>query len=414
MADTRRTVHLHRLVNDIANLLRHFGFDHRHPDARLFIAQNIHRFGRFQNQQTHRFNLDLRARNRLHVLAQINDLFAKRDTVQTAIDHQIQRLFRLPDRTHAVVNTTRSKTHLRNFKTLAFAPKNAVFRHAHIGESNVHMAVRCIVMTKHMHGSKDFNTGVIHRHKDLGLLAERFGIRRSFDHHDHHLTARITRARDVVFFAVQHPFAVFQHSHHTDILRIRRSAIRFGHRKRRTDFTREQRLEPFVFLLLRADTFQHFHVACVRRGTIQSLGRERVFPKLCGDVGVVQVRQPFARLRVGQEEVPKARITRLLLGGFHQFHLTRRVRPAVLAPFASFEIFLGHRVHILANVLHHSVQKRLGLVGHFKVVQARWIFAIGHLRCLLFVDPFGRTFLDEGVNTFFKIFCFGQISEHFA
>ncbi|KIN78935.1 Regulatory protein, TetR [Sulfitobacter mediterraneus KCTC 32188] len=317
LADACRAMHLHRLINDIADLLWHFGLDHRHPDAGLLVAQHIHRLGGLEHQQTHRFNLDLGAGNGFHVLAQIDDLFAKGDAAEAAFDHQIQRLFGLPDRAHAMVNTAWSKAHLADFKTAPFAPKHVFLRHAHIGELDVHMPVRRIVMAKDMHRAQDLNTGVVHRHKDLALLAERFGVGGGFDHHDHDFAARITSAGDVVFLAVDHPFTVFQHRGGRDVLGIRRGDIRLCHRKGRADFTRQQRLEPCVFLLLGADPFQHFHIAGVRRRTIQRLRRQRVLAQLGRDIGVVEIGQAFAGFGIGQEKVPQTAFTGLLLGAFH-------------------------------------------------------------------------------------------------
>ena len=86
----------------------------------------------------------------------------------------------------------------------------------------------------------------------------------------------------------------------------------------------------FSFCSWRADTFQHFHVAGVGRGTVQRFGGEGVFAQLSRDIGVIEVRQTFAGFRVGQKEVPQPASARLLLGTFQQFQLARVVGPAVL------------------------------------------------------------------------------------
>ena len=92
------------------------------------------------------------------------------------MDHQIQRLFRRADRTHAVVNAARSKAHLTDFKTASLAPQDVFLGDAHVCKPDLHMAMGCIVMAKHAHRANDFHTGRIHRHQNLALLAEFFRV----------------------------------------------------------------------------------------------------------------------------------------------------------------------------------------------------------------------------------------------
>ena len=64
-----RTMDLHGFVNDVADFFRHHRLDHRHPNAGLFVAQNIHRFGGFEDHEPHGLNLNPRAAEHFHVLA---------------------------------------------------------------------------------------------------------------------------------------------------------------------------------------------------------------------------------------------------------------------------------------------------------------------------------------------------------
>ena len=219
--------------------------------------------------------------------------------------------------------------------------------------------MRRVIVTEDMHRAEDLDAGRVNGNEDLALLAEGFGIGRGLDHDDHDLAARIARAGDVVFLAVHHPFAVFQLGGHGDVLGIRRGDIGFRHRKGGADFAGQQGFEPLLLLLGRSHAFQHFHVAGVRRGTVQRFGGEGVLAQFGGDIGVIEVRQPFAGFGIGQKEVPQPRLARLLLGAVQQFKLTRVVGPAVLVLLLQPVEFLCDRVHVFADMLDHRVQQGL-------------------------------------------------------
>ena len=75
-----------------------------------------------------------------------------------------------------MVDTARSKAHLADLESTALTPEDVAFGDPDVGEFDVHVTVRGIVMTKDMHRPDNLDTGGVDRHKDLGLLAERFCI----------------------------------------------------------------------------------------------------------------------------------------------------------------------------------------------------------------------------------------------
>ena len=126
-----------------------------------------------------------------------------------------------------------------------------------------------------------------------------------------------------------------------------------------------------LLLFRRSDAFQHLHIASVGGRAVQGLRRQRAFAQFSGDIGVIEVRQPFARLGIRQKEVPQPRLTRLLLGPVEQFQLTGGIGPPIGAAFAKSKELLGDRIDILADVLGNSGQKRLGLLRHFEIVHVQ-------------------------------------------
>ena len=133
----------------------------------------------------------------------------------------------------------------------------------------MHVAARRVIFAEHMHRPQDLHAGRVHRHQDLGLLAACRAIVTGAHHHDHHLAARITGTRDIEFLAVDHPVLAITHGTGADVLGIRRGHIGLGHGIGRADFTGEQGLQPALLLLVRANPFQHFHVAGVGRRAVQ-------------------------------------------------------------------------------------------------------------------------------------------------
>jgi len=112
LRDAGRAVDLHRLVDDQADLLRHHRLHHADPDAGFLVAEHVHRFRGFQHHQPHRLDLAARLRDDLEIAAEMGDLLAEGFTGEPARNHQVERLFRLADGAHAVMDAARPETDL--------------------------------------------------------------------------------------------------------------------------------------------------------------------------------------------------------------------------------------------------------------------------------------------------------------
>src|SRR5258708_33728293 len=75
----------------------------------------------------------------------MGDLLAEGFPCQAARHHHIERLFRLADGAHAVMDAARPETDLRDLKAPAFAEQDVVFGHPDIVEAPMHGAARRMV-----------------------------------------------------------------------------------------------------------------------------------------------------------------------------------------------------------------------------------------------------------------------------
>ena len=172
--------------------------------------------------------------------------------------------------------------------------------------------------------------GVSRGHQDLALLAVPGRRRVGLAHHDHDLGVRVHRAGDPPLAAVEDVLVAVPLDPGLDVGRVGRGDVRLGHRERRADLGRQQRLEPALLLLGRAEEREHLHVAGVRRRAVEYGGRE--VPGVAGQLGergVLQVGQPGAvGVLLGQEEVPEPELAGLGLELLEDRRL--RPRPAVV------------------------------------------------------------------------------------
>ena len=84
------------------------------------------------------------------------------------------------------------------------------------------------------------------------------------------------------------------------------ATLGLGHAEAGADLALEQRHEPALLLLGRAEHRQHLHVAGVGRGAVERLGRD--LDAAAGQLRerrVLEVREARAPALVGQEQVPQ-------------------------------------------------------------------------------------------------------------
>ena len=167
LRDTGGAVHLNRLINDLADALGDHRLDGRDPDAGLGVAERVHCLGGAQHHHPHRFDLGAGPGDDFHIAAEADQRLAEALAGGATSHHQVKRLFRRTDRAHAVVNAARAEAQLADLETSPFAEEHVVGRDAHVIETDVHVAVRGIVLAEDVHGAEDFHARRIDRDEDL-------------------------------------------------------------------------------------------------------------------------------------------------------------------------------------------------------------------------------------------------------
>ena len=80
--------------------------------------------------------------------------------LEPALDHQLERLLGRADRAHAVVDAARAEAQLADLEAAALAEEDVLLRHPHVGEPEVHVAVRRVVVAEHVIGPTISTPGV--------------------------------------------------------------------------------------------------------------------------------------------------------------------------------------------------------------------------------------------------------------
>src|SRR6185312_7619435 len=133
-------VNLNRPVDDLAQHVRRRDLDHRDLGARALVADRVHEIGRLQRQQPALLDGDARLRDALQRHRLFRDRLAERDARLGALAHFLERVFRLADGAHAVMDASGAEPPLRDLEAAAFAQKDVRRRHADIDEIDLGMA----------------------------------------------------------------------------------------------------------------------------------------------------------------------------------------------------------------------------------------------------------------------------------
>ena len=124
---------------------------------------------------------------------------------------------------------------------------------------------------------------------------------------------------------------------------------------------------------------QHFHIARVRRVTVQGFRRKRHFAKLSSDISIIEVRHAVTDRGIRQEEIPETSLFSFVLGAFEKFKLARVKAPAVFERAAEFFILFLDRLHVLFDVFLHGLKQRNGCFRHFEVIHLQaWVNKAAH------------------------------------
>ncbi len=249
------------------------------------------------------------------------------------------------------------KPTLRDLEAAPFAQQHVGCGHAYVFEQHFARPVRHTVVTEHGQRTLHIDSRRIARHQNHRLLLVPVRIVRiGLAHEDENLAARIDRAGGIPLAPVDHIVVAVANDRRFDVGRIAGRHPRFRHGKARADFPGEQRCQPFLLLLFRAVTGQHFHVAGIGRRAIERLGSEQGTSHDFAQRRIFEVGQSGAVLRMGQEQIPESGGLALdldLLDDRGHFH-----RPDFLG-------FAEKALLVRINVLVHEGEQALLKIFYF-------------------------------------------------
>ena len=89
------------------------------------------------------------------------------------------------------MNASRAEATLGDFKTASFAQQQVTGGYPYIGQAHFHVAMRCIVVTKHAEGANHRDTGCVGGYQNHRLLFVAASVGVGFAHNDVDRAARI-------------------------------------------------------------------------------------------------------------------------------------------------------------------------------------------------------------------------------
>ena len=255
------------------------------------------------------------------------------------------------------MDAARPQTALRDLEPAALAQNHVRDRHAHVVERHFGVAVRRVIVAEHRQHAHDFHARGVARNQNLRLLQMAVGVvRGGLAHEDQDFAARVAHAGRPPLASVDDVFVPVAHDARLDVRGVGRGHGRLGHGEARPDLALQQRLQPRMLLFGRAVARQHFHVAGVRRGTVEHLGGPMHAAHDLGQRRVFEIRQAVAVLAFGQEQVPQPRGFGLVLQLFEDGRNLPAVRPGgellLERPFVGIYVVVHEPADLGPQVFH--------------------------------------------------------------
>jgi hypothetical protein len=92
------------------------------------------------------------------------------------------------------MDAARSKATLGDFEASPGSENDILLGYSHVGESKMHMAVRCVIHGENTHWPDNLYAWRVHRYEDLRVLLMAVIFRVCFNHTYQYLTAFISSA----------------------------------------------------------------------------------------------------------------------------------------------------------------------------------------------------------------------------
>ena len=297
-----------RLYRAIHHVQRNVGNDHLyHGDlaARCFVAHRVHHVRRLEDQQTRLFDFHARRRDVCANRTLFGDFPAECNARIHALAHGFERAFGHSDQTHAMMDSSWPQPPLRDFETAAFAQQHVRNGHADILERNFRVTVGRMIVAEYREHALHLDARCVHRHQNHRLLFMFWCVGIGLAHENRYLAAWIACAGRPPLSSIDNVGISVAHDVALDIRRVGRCHGRLRHGKTRTNLAIQQRLQPALLVFRRTITRQHFHVARIRRGTIEYFRRHGGTAHDLAQRRVFQIRQPGPVFAFRQEQIPE-------------------------------------------------------------------------------------------------------------
>ena len=195
-----------RLDGEIEHPAEHVGrgdLDHGDLGERRLVAELVHRVGRLQHQQARLVDRDPRFGHAFEHHRLLAQRFAERDPGVEAAAHLLERHFSLADRTHAVMDASRTEPALRNLEAAAFAEQYVRDRNLDVLEQNFAVPVGRMVVAEDRQPAHDLDAWRVAGDENHRLLPVPFRILRiGLAHDDKELASPVGSSGGPPFAAV--------------------------------------------------------------------------------------------------------------------------------------------------------------------------------------------------------------------
>src|SRR5208337_2112898 len=302
-------------------------------------------------------DLDSRVGDPLLDVGLLAEEAAVREARVSPLAHQFEPSFGDPDDSHAVVDASRAEPRLRDREAAAFLAEQVAHRHAAVLVDYLAMPAAAGV-AHHRHGANQVESRSVGRNDYLAGAAMRRRVGVRHDHRDRE--ARANRVGREPLVAVDHVVVAVANGAGLELGRIGACGIRLGHREAGAHLAVETGLEPFLFLLGRAELGQDFHVAGIGRHTVERARADRAAAHQLAQGSILVVIEAGA-VFAGQKEVPKA----LGLGFFADVLEALGLGMSALAYLAPNFLFDG--IDVLVHEVGDALAQLFGFGGQRKV-----------------------------------------------
>ena len=204
-----------------------------------------------------------------------------------------------------MMNAAWPQAALCDLEATAFAEQHVGRGYPHVLKRHFAMAMRRVIVAKHIEWPNYRDPGRIGRHENHRLLRVLWSARVALAHHDVHRAAWVARAGNPPLATVDDVVVAVANDGGFDVGRIARRNCGFRHRKRRANFACEQARQPFGFFLGACVLNDGFHVSGIRRGAVEDFRRPWNAAHNFGQRRVFHVVEPCAVLVVRAKQIPQ-------------------------------------------------------------------------------------------------------------